>query len=272
MEEKNFKFVEPLALWDGGLNQYSQHFMTGMQFHGPFIATKVQARNDLGDCVISTWPPHLVCKVHDFRTWYQDGANDRTIEIAQNQERLRREYLQQRADAFDREKEAARQGITVRQLVEKQGRVYDEELDEPRIVCKVPGLNAYLELVGCLDAVDMDEIEWTGEHGVLDTLDKMACWAPNLWQKKDRRPRATDVTDLQPQVGWQRSYREEERPMMTRKRGLGHTLVDPSRRPEMLYVKTPQGSDEYEMIKELKRAQAENASQGIAPENYGKKH
>ena len=205
MEEKNFKFVEPLALWDGGLNQYSQHFMTGMQFHGPFIATKVQARNDLGDCVISTWPPHLVCKVHDFRTWYQNGANDRTIEIAQNQERLRREYLQQRADAFDREKEAARQGITVRQLVEQQGRVYDEELDEPRIVCKVPGLNAYLELVGCMDAVDMDEIEWTGEHGVLDTLDKMACWAPNLWQKKDRRPRATDVTDLQPQVGWQRA-------------------------------------------------------------------
>ena len=32
MEEKNFKFVEPLALWDGGLNQYSQHFMTGWLF------------------------------------------------------------------------------------------------------------------------------------------------------------------------------------------------------------------------------------------------
>ncbi len=268
MEEKNFKFVEPLAIWDGNLNQYSQHFMTGMQFHGPFIATKVQARNDLGDCIIATKPPHLVCRVHDFRTCYAADAGERTIQIAENQERLRREYLYQRAAAFDNEREASRQGIAVRQLIEGQGRVYDEELDEPRIVCKVPGLNVYLELVGCLDAVDIDDIDW---GAVLDTLDKMACWAPNLWQKKDRRPRATQVLDEQPQVGWQRSYHEEERPMMTRKRGLGHTFIDPSRRPELLYVKAPQGSEEYGMIKELKRAQAAAAAAGVKPENYGKK-
>ena len=270
MDEKNFKFVEPLALWDGDLSQYAQHFMTGMNQHGPFIATKVQARNDLGDCIISTWPPHLVCRVHSFRT-VATADNERAQAIADREEQERMAYLQQRATAFENEREAARRGITIRELVEEQGRVYDEEFDEPRIVAKVPGLNAYLELVGCLDQVDYDSIEWTGEHGVLETLDKMACWAPNIWNSKERRPRATDVCDRQPQVGWQRSYHPEERPMMTRKRGLGHTFIDPSRRPELLYSKAPQGSAEYGMIRELKAATADAAAKGLKPENYGKK-
>jgi hypothetical protein len=275
-KERRENQVAPLEIWDGGLSQYSQHFMTGMQFHGPFIVTKIQARNDLGDCIISTRAPHLVCKVHSFRTNLGRAKdNDRNWAIAEREETARLAWLEQRNQAFENEREAQRQGITIQELIEGQGRVYDEEFDQPRVIVKVPGLNAYLELLGCLDALgqnEWDDIEWTGEHGVLETLDSMAEWAQNIWNSKERRERATRMINMQPVDEWQEEYDPELRPWMPKKRGLGHTTIDPSRRPELLYSKAPQGSADYGMIKELKRAQAENASQGIAPENYGKKH
>lgn len=275
-KERRENQVAPLEIWDGGLSQYSQHFMTGMQFHGPFIVTKIQARNDLGDCIISTHAPHLVCKVHSFRTNLgRAHDNERSWAIAEREETARLAWLEQRNQAFENEREAQRQGITIQELIEGQGRVYDEEFDQPRVIVKVPGLNAYLELLGCLDALgqnEWDDIEWTGEHGVLETLDSMAEWAQNIWNSKERRERATRMINMQPMDEWQEEYDPELRPWMPKKRGLGHTTIDPSRRPELLYSKAPQGSADYGMIKELKRAQAENASQGIAPENYGKKH
>jgi hypothetical protein len=275
-KERRENQVAPLEIWDGGLSQYSQHFMTGMQFHGPFIVTKIQARNDLGDCIISTRAPHLVCKVHSFRTNLGRAKdNDRNWAIAEREETARLAWLEQRNQAFENEREAQRQGITIQELIEGQGRVYDEEFDQPRVIVKVPGLNAYLELLGCLDALgqnEWDDIEWTGEHGVLETLNSMAEWAQNIWNSKERRERATRMINMQPMDEWQEEYDPELRPWMPKKRGLGHTTIDPSRRPELLYSKAPQGSADYGMIKELKRAQAENASQGIAPENYGKKH
>jgi hypothetical protein len=274
-KERRENQVAPLEIWDGGLSQYSQHFMTGMQFHGPFIVTKIQARNDLGDCIISTRAPHLVCKVHSFRTNLGRAKdNDRNWAIAEREETARLAWLEQRNQAFENEREAQRQGITIQELIEGQGRVYDEEFDQPRVIVKVPGLNAYLELLGCLDALgqnEWDDIEWTGEHGVLETLDSMAEWAQNIWNSKERRERATRMINMQPVEEWQEEYDPELRPWMPKKRGLGHTTIDPSRRPELLYSKAPQGSADYGMIKELKRAQADNASQGIAPENYGKK-
>lgn len=275
VKERRENQVAPLEIWDGGLSQYSQHFMTGMQFHGPFIVTKIQARNDLGDCIISTRAPHLVCKVHSFRTNLGRAKdNDRNWAIAEREETARLAWLEQRNQAFENEREAQRQGITIQELIEGQGRVYDEEFDQPRVIVKVPGLNAYLELLGCLDALgqnEWDDIEWTGEHGVLETLDSMAEWAQNIWNSKERRERATRMINMQPVDEWQEEYDPELRPWMPKKRGLGHTTIDPSRRPELLYSKAPQGSADYGMIKELKRAQADNASQGIAPENYGKK-
>ena len=273
-KERRENQVAPLEIWDGGLSQYSQHFMTGMQFHGPFIVTKIQARNDLGDCIISTRAPHLVCKVHSFRTNLGRAKdNDRNWAIAEREETARLAWLEQRNQAFENEREAQRKGITIQELIEGQGRVYDEEFDQPRVIVKVPGLNAYLELLGCLDALgqnEWDDIEWTGEHGVLETLDSMAEWAQNIWNSKERRERATRMINMQPVDEWQEEYDPELRPWMPKKRGLGHTTIDPSRRPELLYSKAPQGSADYGMIKELKRAQADNASQGIAPENYGK--
>ena len=66
--ENQFNTVQPNPIWDGELSQYSQHFMSGMQFHAPFIVTKYQQRSDLGDCIISTRPPYITCKIHGFKT------------------------------------------------------------------------------------------------------------------------------------------------------------------------------------------------------------
>ena len=141
--------------------------MSGMQFHAPFIVTKYQQRSDLGDCIISTRPPYITCKIHGFKTAAAAGRTDnpKLVAMAEREEQARVEYLQQRQQAFRNRIEADRQDITIRQLIEQQGRVYDEELDEPRIVCKVPGLNVYLELVGCLQPLPDEDPEWLGDNG-----------------------------------------------------------------------------------------------------------
>ena len=273
MENQINNQVQPTPIWDGEISQYNQHFMSGMQFHAPFIVTKFQQRSDLGDCIISTRPPYIVCKFHGFKTAVAVNRTDnpKLVAMAEREEQARVEYLQQRQQAFRNRIEADRQGITIRQLIEQQGRVYDEELDEPRIVCKVPGLNVYLELVGCLAPVPADEdIEWVGEKGVLSTLDSMMEWSQNIFDRQDRRARATQSTDPQPLTSWCNPYDPELRPWMPRKRGLGHTYIDPSRRPDLLFSKAPQGSADLGMIRTIKQATADNAARGIAPEDYGK--
>ena len=273
MEE--IRKLEALPIWDGELSQYNQEFQTGMQFHGPFIVTQHQQRNDLGQCIICTHAPHLVCKIHSFKTHFEakpdkDGYNQKFYDLTQREEANRLTWLEQRAQAFQNEIEAARQGITVRQLIESQNRVYDEEFDEPRIIVKVPGLNAYLELLGCLDRIDFDDIEWVGEHGILQTLDRMALWAQNIWARQDRRPRASEFKNPQPVPEWHEDYDPEARPSMPQKKGLGHTFIDPSRRPDLQHSKAPSFErDKHGMVKQLKAVTAELAAQGIAPENYG---
>lgn len=265
-----------LPVWDGNLSQDSMAFCTGMQEHGPFIATTVQARNDLGQCIISTAAPHIVCKIHAFKTNFEekpgkDGYNKKFREITEREDNNRLEYLEQRALAFENIKEAHRLGITVREYIEQQGRVYDEEFDEPRIVVKVPGLNAYLELLGCLDDIAPDELDWYGKRGIFATLNFMALWAQNVWDRHDRRSRGSQFSDEQPVLEWQEDYDPTARPLMTRKQGLGHTFIDPSRRPELLHSKAPIfDKNEHEIAKLLKSTTASLAADGIAPENYGK--
>ncbi len=265
--------VKMLPIWEiGGKGRFSP----AMQYNVPFVYTAFQQRSDLGGCIISTFAPHLVCKLRSFRTHVtevegRDAMNAKNRDIADNQERLRIEYLEQRRIAFENGIEASRQGITVKELIEQQGRVYDEEFDEPRMVVKVPGLNVYLELFGCLDILD-DEIDWNGEHGVYDTLEKMALWAQNIWDRKDRRPRATDKQDPQPLPEWNEDYNPMLYPTMYRKRGIGLTFIDPSRRPELLHSHAPaEDKDKHGMVRQLKQATADLAAQGIAPEDYGKR-
>ena len=271
MEEN--KQLQSLPIWDGNLSQYAMAFTTGMQFHAPFIVTQHQQRSDLGQCIISTRAPHFVCKVHSFKTHFEakpgkEGYNQKFYDLTQREEERRRDWLEQRAQAFQNEEDAARLGLSIRQYIEEQNRVYDEEFDEPRIIVKVPGLNAYLELLGCLDAVD--DVDWVGEYGVLQTLDRMALWAQNIWDRQDRRPRASTIMEPQPLPEWEEDYDPELRPMMPKKRGIGHTYIDPSRRPELQHSLAPSfDRDKHGMVKLIKATTADLAAQGIAPENYG---
>jgi len=274
MEET--KQLQALPIWDGELSQFSQAFLTGMQFHAPFIVTHYQQRSDLGQCIISTRAPHFVCKIHSFKTNFEakpgkDGYNEKYRDLTLREQKCRHEWLEQRAQAFQNAQDADRQGISVRQLIEGQNHVYDEEFDEPRIIVKVPGLNAYLELLGCLDRIDADDIDWVGEYGVLQTLDHMALWAQNIWDRQDRRPRASSILDPQPLPEWEENYDPELRPFMPKKRGIGQTFIDPSRRPELQHSLAPVfDREKHGMVKQLKAYTANLASDGIAPENYGK--
>lgn len=272
---ESIKRLPRLPLWEHPTAHVA--FNTGMEQNAPFIVTQHQQRSDLGMCVISTTSPHYVAKIHGFKTCadhhLNKQPNERMVQRAEQENIARMDYLHERAQAWHNQMVAEQQHISVRQLIEEQGRVYDEELDEARIVAKVPGLNVYLELIGCLDDIDLETISWDkyDRTSPLYVLQQMALWGQNIFDSKDRRQRASQLTDgYQPLEAWQEQYNPEIRPWMPRKRGLGHTFIDPSRRPELLYTHVPQGDREgHEVAKLLKAATADLAANGIAPENYG---
>lgn len=266
--------VKPLPLWKPSVKT---SFLTGMQFHAPFIATKFQQRSDLGDCIISTRPPHIVARVHAFRTnWEErpgkDARNAKQQEVAEKQYDLMQDFLQQRRQAMENGVKAYERNESVRAYIESQNRVYDEEFDEPRYVAKVPNYNIYLELVGCMDAVSEEEIEWEGAKGVFATLDRMAVWAANAWDNQHRIGMRSRYDDEQPLYHWLEDFNPELRPWLPKKMGLGHTFIDPSRREDLLHSKAPASvsKEQKEMDRFLKETVAEQARRGIAPENYGK--
>lgn len=266
-------YVNPLPMWEDGYDSKELAFNTGMQYNAPFFVTQDLARSDLGFCIISTRPPHIVCRVHSFRTGMEAKMENNQSgykTVAQKEEDERREYLEMRAQAFENLHEARRKKMTVREVMEARKMVYDEEFDEARCVMKVPGLNVYLELVGCLDDMPKSHLKWEGRFGILETLDYMCAWAQNIWRLRDRKNFASREEDWQPLKCWQESYNAELRPWMPAKRGLGHTFADPSRRPEMLLVKYNTDDKEYfYSVRQAKMRAAYWASQGVAPKDYG---
>lgn len=238
-------------------------FSVGMMYDSTFIVTRFQQRSDLGDCIICTRAPHYVAKIREFKTTPQErksaAATDRQRDIAAKCEGERHEWMRTRLQAERNGKDATRRGCTVKELIEQHG-TYDDEFDEPRLIAKVPGLNVYLELFGCLDYVDA--IDWDGEFGACATLKKMSTWAQNNWDRRERRALASKADAPQMLNSWQEDYNEELRPFMPQKRGIGiWPNVDASRRPELLYSKAPQFADrDLESIYLLKRATAEAAA------------
>ncbi len=261
-EEK--KVMKALPLWKP---ECSAKFNSGMMFNAPFIVTQVQQRSDLGLCIISTRSPHYVAKIRAFKTapGYKDGKdgyNQKQADLAQKNETERQEWLNIRAAANANGIEAEREGKSVKDYV-SENRVYDEEFDEPRLVAKVPGMNVYLELYGCLDSVT--DAEWDGPYGAIDTLNKMSTWAQNIWDRHDRRPRATSFNDVQPLLEWYEDYDETLRPFMPQKKGIGvWPDIDPSRRSELLYSKAPSFDNaDLDMIRTMKAETARLAANGI---------
>lgn len=263
--------VTPHVIWKPTART---EFIPDLASHAPFIVTQQQQRSDLGFCIISTQAPYLVCKIHSFRTSFEPRENDedynrRNRERCDQEEQVRMEWLNQRYHAILNGKEASEQGISVRELIESQGRIYDQEFDEPRMVIKIPGLNAYLELMGSL--TDQNTQDWFSDGGCYSILNKMAVWAQNIWDRADRRARLSRSSDFQPVDDWVEDYDPSLRPLMPRKVGLGLTFVDPSRRPDYAHVYTPRSANQDpKIVIRRRQQQIDDAEQGIRPDNYGK--
>lgn len=207
-------------------------FMTGMQYHAPFIYTDSIGKTDLDRCIICTFPPHFVFKVRVFRTVpISKTGNDKELQRTIAAEADRRGYLCNRMDAEINGVAAQKMKKSVRKYIqENRGIRYDQELDEPRLVGKVPGINVYLELVGCLDKVTMNEIDWDGEHGAKDTMERALAYALHFWTMGERKRMATNDKDPQPLAEWQENYNSNVAPTYQPKNGLGYTNFDASRR------------------------------------------
>ncbi len=243
-------------------------FNCGMRRNAPFIVTGHLQRSDLGDCIISTAAPYFVAKIRSFKTCpaYREGSdafNEKQRSIAEKNESRRYAYFSTREQAALLSKAAEHYGFSVKELIENppQGyyeelpRTYDEEFDEPRIIAKIPGLNAYLELLGCLDDIPAEEVQWDGPGGVFDTLARMSAWAQNVWPREGRRPLASRASDIQLMPEWCEDYDETAKPDMAPKRGVGvWPYIDTSRRPEYQHSRAPRFANDDIEAERLRRA------------------
>jgi len=213
-----------------------------MAQHSEFIVTNVNyhQRCDLGLCVVQLRPPYFVARMHTYKT------QDKRVEVAQRNEKERCEWLVQQVKNYEVAREAAAKGLTVRELC---GDHYDEELDEPRMVAKVPGLNVYLELLGTMSAEDVEgEQYWQQERkdqaggsipqpfdrmidaAAATAMNRMAYFVRATMVKKEQRDCGSKMADWQPRDDWQEDFDAEEYFQRPEQRGIGFDLTDEQRR------------------------------------------
>ena len=207
-----------------------------------FIITSpsLNYHSELQDCVIAMQPPYTVAKVHAFRT------HAKNVELAERQERERRDYLEGLAVRQQLAEEAQATGYTVRQLIEQEGATYDEERDEMRLVAKVPGLNIYLEVLGVLDEEDTAMERWWAEHREEQPFDR----AIDAAVGRQLQRMAYFMTEW-----WQRPERK----------GIGFTHTDPARRGTV-HVKHTMTDDEQTELARL-RTEAEAGGQTLTADD-----
>ena len=238
-----------------------------------FIITSpsLNYHSELQHCVIALQPPYTVAKIHAFRT------QAKNVELAERQERERRDYLEDLAVRQQLAEEAQVTGYTVRQLIEQEGATYDEERDEMRLVAKVPGLNIYLEVLGVLDEEDTAMERWWAEHrdqqpfdraidaAVGRQLQRMAYFMTTAHEERDRRTYATMESDWQPRQDWQEEYDPEEWWQRPERKGIGFTHTDPARRGTV-HVKHTMTDDEQAELARL-RTEAEAGGQTLTADD-----
>lgn len=229
-----------------------------------FIITSpsLNYHSELQNCVIALQPPYTVAKIHAFRT------QAKNVDLAERQERERRDYLEELAVRQQLAEEAQATGYTVRELIEQEGATYDEEHDEMRLVAKVPGLNIYLEVLGVLDSEDTAMERWWAEHreeqpfdraidaAVGRQLQRMAYFMTTVHEERDRRTYATMESDWQPRQDWVEEYDPEEWWQRPERKGIGFTYTDPARR-DTIHVKHTMTDDEQAELARL-RSEAED--------------
>ena len=240
-------------LWQHPL--FGCKFHTNMRTHAPFIVTQFQRRSDLEQCVISLQSPMIVCKIHAFRTnvQYEPGKDSRNRTVANindKEEQARLDYLNNRYKAFEILDAASHADMTVKEYIESQGITYDEEYDEARPLIKVDGMNVYLELLGCLEDVPLDSLNW---QAIYITMRRMAAWGPSIFDRQMRIQRGSKKTDQQPIEEWHEDYDPQSYPVIYPQCGVGYTYTDASRRPNHVYSL---GKESVQRALALKAAQA----------------
>lgn len=237
------KNLSPLPLYGA-----TGHFMTGMAAHSPFILTTDHLLCDLDTCIIGTTWPYAVARVHTFLT-----NCDRTFSgHDQAQRNATRQQSADRAEAarleFMERVDTAQDNLTsalvydfgdVRSMMEDQGRTYDVEFDEARLIAKVPGLNVYLELLGCMDSLEGRELSHEQIDDMMrDQLQQMSIWYPTTQQRRKIERLLTDPAAPQLRLVWRDTYDPDARPLRPRPMGLTDPAqLDTSRHPEMQYAK-----------------------------------
>ena len=236
----------------------------GMSEHSEFLVTNANymQRCDLGLCVVQLRPPYFVARLRMFKT------TDKRVEVSERNEQERCQWLTGRMNAYATAQEAAKKGLTMRELC---GDHYDEELDEPRMIAKVPGLNAYLELLGTMGPQDVGgEQYWAEEHkdsaggtirqpfdrmidaAAATALNRMAYFVRATMPKKEQRDCGSRMGDWQPRDDWQEDFDAEEYFQRPEQRGIGFDHVDESRR-EVRFPKhtlTDAERAEYQKLKQ----------------------
>lgn len=210
----------------------------GMIENTEFVITGsgLNYHSELQNCIIGLRPPYAVAKIHAFRT------RAKNAELSERQEGERRDYLSGLAVRQQNAEKARAMGVTVHELMGQMGVVYDEELDEMRLVAKVPGLNIYLELLGVMEEEDTaTERAWKDSRDgqpfdraidaqVAWQLQRMSYFMTTAHEERDRRSFATKMSDWQPRLDWVEEYDPEEFWKRPERKGIGFTFVDPARR------------------------------------------
>lgn len=212
---------------------------------------------DLANCIIGTRPPYFVAKIHLFKT------QEKREHVRQRDERERLAWLQSQERRELLARSAQKAGVSVRDYVEEMGGTYDEEEDELRIIAKVPGLNVYLELLGCMDSEDTSMERWWNESSeqrqtdkaihaeVMKQLNRAATYYRATTPKGVQRDLATMPGDWQPRDDWREQYDANEFFPRPERKGIGFDHVDNSRRPTP-YLKHQMDAEEIEEYNRLK--------------------
>lgn len=268
-----------LPVWSGGM--MAPDWRTNLCDRSPFIVTGPTERNELGDCVIMTRWPFIVCKIHRFETnATQRNGDERTKAfVARRTDEKRCNWLIDRSQAWRTAYNAEQQGISVREYVEQDNansydpttaRHYDEEFDEPRIIGKVPGMNVYLEVYGSMFDVGYDSKDLSSNTGgkvaTVTDIRKAVSWACSFLRGYMRKPTriayATHEDDYQPLERWHEEYAEDDdRMFIPKEQGIGHTAanMDPERRGDR-HVRHQLNNEEKEEYNRLKAESANSSS------------
>ena len=256
-----------------------------MNNNAEWIITNDQngAHSDLGSCIIGTRPPYFVAKIHAYKT------NEKRDHVRDRDEQNRLTWLESMERRESLARSAQKAGVSVRDYVERMGGTYDEQEDELRIIAKVPGLNVYLELLGCMDSEDTAMERWCVERlqadsriqqptdkaiyaAALQQLNRAAIFYRATTPKGVQRDMATQEADWQPRDDWREQYDPDECFPRPERRGIGFDHVDATRRPTpfLKHAMDAAEREEYARLRETAMIEADGQGRTLSREDLAR--